>query len=106
MVLVEKGAFLMGSDDALAEDDEKPLREVFLKAFYIDQFEVTNFQYKEFNPDHRYPSNHENFPINRNSPFRSPNPTVNPWVSVYQQEQNGKKQHVGLRATFTLGEIS
>ncbi|MFY9610559.1 MAG: bifunctional serine/threonine-protein kinase/formylglycine-generating enzyme family protein [Blastocatellia bacterium] len=46
MVLIPAGDFLMGSDQNL--DDEKPQHEVPLSAFYIDKYEVTNAQYKEF----------------------------------------------------------
>ena len=62
MVYVPEGAFLMGTSDADMEfygeffplrspsryDNERPQREVFLDAFYIDQLEVTNSQYKKF----------------------------------------------------------
>ena len=43
MVFVPAGAFIMGSDEDT--DAEKPRREVFLEAFFIDKFEVTNAQY-------------------------------------------------------------
>ena len=46
MVLVPAGDFLMGSSDG--DLDEKPRREVFLDAFYIDEHEVTNADYKKF----------------------------------------------------------
>jgi formylglycine-generating enzyme required for sulfatase activity len=45
MVLIPAGEFIMGNDSG--GDDEKPEREVFLDAFYIDKYEVTNVQYKE-----------------------------------------------------------
>ena len=66
MVLVPAGKFLMGSNDEEArqvirqlgggevtEDvqwfmAEKPRREVYVDAFYIDKYEVTNARYKEF----------------------------------------------------------
>src|ERR1043166_7618279 len=54
MVLVPAGKFLMGSDDPDAEPDEHPLRKIFVPAFYIDKFEITNRRYKEFKKDHRY----------------------------------------------------
>jgi formylglycine-generating enzyme required for sulfatase activity len=46
MVLVPAGEFLMGSDTRLP--DEGPQHKVNLKAFRIDQYEVTNLQYKQF----------------------------------------------------------
>ncbi|MBI1930798.1 formylglycine-generating enzyme family protein [Candidatus Poribacteria bacterium] len=62
MVYVPAGVFLMGTSEADLErykqlfplrplsrfDNELPQREVFLDAFYIDQLEVTNRQYKRF----------------------------------------------------------
>ena len=44
MVLVPGGEFTMGSEND--EDDEKPIHIVDLDTFYIDQYEVTNAQYK------------------------------------------------------------
>ncbi len=44
MVLVPEGDFLMGSDQG--EPDEQPPHSLFLDAFYIDKFEVTNGLYK------------------------------------------------------------
>lgn len=46
MVLVGKGEFVMGSDNF--EPEEKPAHKVSLPDFYIDKFEVTNEQYREF----------------------------------------------------------
>lgn len=46
MVFVPAGSFVMGSE--LGADDERPTREVYLDAFYIDRYEVTNGQYVEF----------------------------------------------------------
>ena len=42
------GIFQMGSDDPEAFDDEQPVRPVDVRAFYMDEYEVTNAQYKEF----------------------------------------------------------
>jgi sulfatase modifying factor 1 len=36
----------MGSSDGL--DGEKPIHKVYLDAFYMAKYEVTNAQYKEF----------------------------------------------------------
>ena len=48
MVLIPAGVFEMGSNDKDANDDEKPLHTVYLDAFYIDKYEVTVGQYKQF----------------------------------------------------------
>ena len=53
----------MGSDDPNSEPDEKPLRKVFVPAFYIDQFEVTNRRYQEFKKDHQYPQGEDDLPV-------------------------------------------
>ena len=86
MVYVPAGEFLMGSSDEDIEhfkqelfplrdsaryDNERPQRTVYVDAFYIDKFEVTNQQYKQFlsetgyKPEHyldRPPYNTPNFP--------------------------------------------
>jgi len=46
MVLIPAGEFLMGSNDG--SSDKKPVHTVYLDAFYIDKYEVTNAQYKKF----------------------------------------------------------
>ena len=48
MVLIPAGEFQMGSDDSDANDDEKPVHTVYVDAFYIDKYEVTNVQFKAF----------------------------------------------------------
>ena len=50
MVLVPAGEFRMGSgpDEVWVNQDEGPQRVVNLPAFFIDQLEVTNRQYKQF----------------------------------------------------------
>lgn len=63
MVLVPAGTFLLGSKKPDAPPDEGKLRHVFLPAFYIDQFEVTNEEYKRFNPNFVIPPGHEKFPV-------------------------------------------
>ena len=45
MALIPAGEFQMGSSDG---DDEKPVHTVYLDAFYMDVYEVTNAQYKKF----------------------------------------------------------
>ena len=48
MVLIPAGDFEMGSNDKDAEENEKPVHTVYLDAFYIDKYEVTVGQYKQF----------------------------------------------------------
>jgi formylglycine-generating enzyme required for sulfatase activity len=49
MVSIPAGEFLMGSSarDSQADSDEKPQHTVYLDAFWIDKYEVTNAQYKK-----------------------------------------------------------
>lgn len=47
MIYIPAGEFIMGSDEG-ENYDEQPKRKVFLDAFYIDEYLVTNAQYKEF----------------------------------------------------------
>ena len=87
MVLIPAGDFQMGSHDILASSDEKPVHTVYVDAFYIDKYEVTNAQFKAFvdaNPQwqkdnipdkyhdgrylrhwigNRYPSGKGNYPV-------------------------------------------
>jgi serine/threonine-protein kinase len=46
MVLVTSDEFIMGSNSEFS--NERPRHSVYLKAFYIDKYEVTNARYKEF----------------------------------------------------------
>lgn len=46
MVLIPDGEFLMGSN--YGDSDETPIHKVYLNAFYIDKYEVTNLQFSEF----------------------------------------------------------
>jgi len=46
MMLIPAGEFQMGSNDG--EDNEKPIHTVYLDAFYVDVYEVSNVQYKKF----------------------------------------------------------
>ena len=45
MVLIPAGEFRMGSNE---RDDEKPIHSVYVDAFYMDKYEVTNAEYAEF----------------------------------------------------------
>ena len=46
MVLIPAGEFEMGSDTG--KNNERPVHTVYLDAFYMDMYEVTNAQYKVF----------------------------------------------------------
>ena len=48
MVLIPAGEFEMGSNDPEAGNDEQPVHTVYVDAFYIDKYEVTNLEYKKF----------------------------------------------------------
>jgi formylglycine-generating enzyme required for sulfatase activity len=48
MVLVPEGPFLMGSPPVEGDQDEMPQRGVFVKAYWIDLYEVTFAQYSAF----------------------------------------------------------
>ena len=48
MVLIPAGEFQMGSNDKDAEGDEQPVHSVYVDAFYIDAYEVTNAEYAAF----------------------------------------------------------
>ena len=53
MVLIPEGEFLMGSDGGYA--DERPAHRVFVSAFYISRYLVTNSQYRRFVQETDYP---------------------------------------------------
>lgn len=63
MVLVPAGDFLFGTDNTDAGEDEQPQRKMFLPAFYIDTYEVTNAEFKTFDPAHVYSEGMDDFPV-------------------------------------------
>ena len=48
MVIIPAGKFEMGCNDAVASSDEEPVHSVYVDAFYMDKYEVTNAQYAAF----------------------------------------------------------
>ena len=76
MILVAGGTFEMGSATS-GHIDEEPEHKVTITQFYLDRFEVTNLQYKDFvdATDHRVPVHWRNrtFPEAR----RASHPVVN-----------------------------
>jgi formylglycine-generating enzyme required for sulfatase activity len=61
MALVPAGTFLMGDD----------CREVYLPAFYIDLYPVTNKEFKEFLPSHTFPPEMADCPVVRVSYYEA-----------------------------------
>ncbi len=58
MVFIPAGEFQMGCNDDEANEDEYPVHTVFVDAFLIDKYPLTNVQYQEFlnaNPQWRKP---------------------------------------------------
>jgi len=55
MILIPAGIVTLGSDDP--NDAEKPVNRVMVEAFYLDRYEVTNLEYKQFcdATGHQYP---------------------------------------------------
>jgi len=53
-VLVPAGEFLMGDNFNEGDASERPVHKVYLKAFYIGKYEVTNGEYKKFIDDGGY----------------------------------------------------
>ncbi len=76
MKLIPSGSFLMGNhhDVIIGDDDELPVHEVFIDAFYLDIHEVTNARYQQFVIATGYPLP----PLWHNSKFNQPDePVVN-----------------------------
>ena len=48
MVLIPAGEFRMGSNAPEAQNNERPVHTVYVDAFYMDKYEVTVRQYKQF----------------------------------------------------------
>ncbi len=48
MMLIPAEEFQMGSNNEKANDREKPVHKVYIDAFYMDKYPVTNAQYKVF----------------------------------------------------------
>ena len=48
MVLISAGEFQMGSNDPEAGKNQQPVHTVYIDAFFIDKYEVTNAQFQKF----------------------------------------------------------
>lgn len=61
MVLIPAGEFMMGDDNG--NEDERPSQRVYVEAFYIDKYPVTNVQYRRFKSSHNYPAGADLHPV-------------------------------------------
>lgn len=61
MILIPAGEFVMGSNNG--GDNEKPPHTVYLDAFYIARYPVTNAEYKNFWTNWEIPQGKENHPV-------------------------------------------
>lgn len=61
MILIPEGEFIFGVREG--SPDERPQQTMYLPAFYIDRYEVTNSQYREVFPNHSFPEGEENHPV-------------------------------------------
>ena len=63
MSLINQEYFLMGTKKNMgyAQDHEYPVRKVFLDAYYIDQYAVSNKQFKQFVKSTNYKTDAETF---------------------------------------------
>ena len=52
MIFIPSGEFIMGSEDAEAAPNERPLTPVTLSRFYMSRHLITNAQYEEFDSSH------------------------------------------------------
>ena len=90
MVFIPAGEFQMGSSDEEANEDERPVHAVFVDAFLMDKYPVTNAQYKEFiraNPQWRKPELFEDhIPIDYHD-----GGYLKDWD--YEDYPNGKDEH-------------
>ncbi|GAK49874.1 hypothetical protein U14_01098 [Candidatus Moduliflexus flocculans] len=61
MCYIAPGHFIMGRENG--SPNASPEQSVYLDGFFIDMHEVTNAQYKRFDPNHSYPDGMEAFPV-------------------------------------------
>ena len=58
MVYVPAGTFIFGSN--VGDADESPKQIAKTKAFFIDRYEVSNLEYRKFDPDFKYKEGYDN----------------------------------------------
>ena len=79
MCYIPPGEFIMGHDEGA--EDARPTSKFFLDGFFIDTYEVTNYQYKLFNPDYEY----------------SPETELHPVINITWEEANEYARWIGKR---------
>ena len=62
MVIISAGSYISGSDKF---NDERPRQDIFLDAFFIDRFEVTQKEFKKIMKINPSEFRGENFPVDR-----------------------------------------
>lgn len=60
-ILIEGGTFMMGSEGG--STNERPVHQVTVSSFWIQQHEVTNEEYARFDPSHTFPVDQERHPV-------------------------------------------
>lgn len=99
MILIPAGTFTMGSDTRAA--DEKPMHKVYLDAYYIGKYEVTNAEYYEFWEQQtdaaRTPENFSHLPQIGNWPARAEQFPNHPVVGVSWHDAKAYAAWKGMR---------
>ena len=99
MILIPAGTFTMGSDIRAA--DEKPMHKVYLDAYYIGKYEVTNAEYYEFWKQQtdaaRTPENFTHLPAIGDWPARAEQFPKHPVVGVSWHDANAYAAWKGVR---------
>ena len=109
MVLIPKGEFTMGSKD----HSDEMTHQVVLDGYYIDKYEVSNAQYRDFMKatDHPAPAYWDDPRLNKLGPTRGRSelvrrqlPTVNGWANGCPRKLNGNTQPKGLTGPISPGD--
>lgn len=89
MIYIPEGEFILGSDKG--SEDEQPVRKIYLDAYYIKRYEVTNQEYQEFVKDSSYPIPY--LPKKEAEPFN--------WDPLNKIAPEGKSDHPVVLITWS-----